>query len=84
MRETEWLVRCVVAEVSHCPLDVDRFVDLFVGVGLVPGEAYLLLIELEELFNIHIPDDEFVTARCIAQLTSLVESLSNRMDDEYR
>jgi hypothetical protein len=81
MRETERLVRRVVSNAGHCPFDVDRLVDLFADFGQRPVDAYFILVDLEELFKIHIPDARFVGARCIEQLTNLVESLLSNSDD---
>ena len=70
MRETERLVRRVVSNAGHCPFDVDRLVDLFADFGQRPVDAYFILVDLEELFKIHIPD-----ARVAPSITVTVPSL---------
>jgi hypothetical protein len=80
MRETERLVRRVVSDAGHYPFDVDGLVGLFADSGLRPVDAYFILVDLEELFKIHIPDDKFVAARCVEQLTILVETLLRSTD----
>lgn len=83
MEETERLLRGVVADITGRPVDVDSRADLFADFGLTPEEEYFLLVELEDRFHIHIPDEEFIVARSVEKLTALVNLVANRTDTLY-
>ena len=83
MEDTERLLRGVVAEITGRPVDVDSGVDLFADFGLTLEEEYFLLVELEDRFHIHIPDEKFIAARSIEELTALVNLLASSADDVY-
>ena len=42
---------------------------------MTPEQEHFFLVELEEQFEIHVPDERFVEARTIAQLTNLLNTL---------
>jgi len=70
-------VRKIVSDLSGIPVDADPQADLYLDLGVASVHALQLLTELEEHFNIQIPDDQFVEATSIAKLTDLVKSLAN-------
>lgn len=45
--------------------------------GLESTDALELLLDMEDLFGVSIPDDQFITARTTAELTALVDRLGS-------
>lgn len=52
-------------------VDADLYDSGFTSMG-----ALQLLVELESAFDVTIPDDQFITARSVRDLTGLIERLS--------
>jgi acyl carrier protein len=77
MRGTEDLIREILAEVTNCPVDASANADLYLELGVASVQAIALLTELEERFEIHIPDDQFIVARSISQLVGMMDGLAN-------
>jgi acyl carrier protein len=75
MQKTETLIRETLVAIDNRLNDVDASTDLYVNFGLASVHAITLLTDLEERFSIHIPDEDFIEARSISQLTTLVVAL---------
>ena len=74
--DVEGDVRRIVSGISGIPEDSDAQADLYLDLGVASVHALQLLTELEEHFEIQIPDDDFVEATSIARLTHLVGRLT--------
>ena len=77
MRISEENVRRILAEVARISADANSDADLYLELGVASITALQLLMEFEEQFQIKIPDDEFVQASTIAQLTALLDRLQS-------
>lgn len=75
MDSVEVSVRNLVSSIGGVPQDASASADLYLELGMASFHALQLLTELEEQFNIQIPDDQFVEATTIARLTDVVKGL---------
>ena len=75
MGNTETVIREILIDINSRSNGADKNADLYADVGLASVHAVTLLAELEDRFRIHIPDDDFIEARSISQLTLVVEAL---------
>lgn len=71
-------IRKIVCGISGIPENADPQADLYLDLGMASVHALQLLTELEDHFNIQIPDDDFVDATSISKLTGLVQRLSSK------
>ncbi len=72
--DTMEIIRASIARIASIePPAPDA--DIYVA-GFASTDALELLVELEDRFEIQVPDDRFIEARSIADLTALVASLS--------
>ena len=78
-------VRAIVADISNLSPDMPADANLYLDLGVASVHALQLLTELEEQFGVAIPDDRFVEATSISELTALMsELLSPRAEDAAR
>ena len=85
MDPIETKVRAIVAEISNLSPDMPASADLYLELGVASIHALQLLTELEERFGVAIPDDRFVEATSINELTALMASLAGgRAEDAAR
>ena len=85
MHSVESKVRAIVAGISNLPADMPADANLYLDLGVASVHALQLLTELEEQFGVAIPDDRFVEATSINDLTSLMASLvGERAEDAAR
>jgi acyl carrier protein len=75
MDTTQKKVREIVASVTGLPSDVAADANLYLDLGVASVHALQLLAELERQFGVSVPDDEFVEATSIAQLTTMMSEL---------
>jgi acyl carrier protein len=69
-------VAAVVTRVGNIPV-VGADEDIFQA-GMSSVDALQLLLELENVFQVSIPDEDFVGARTPRDLTSMIERLSRK------
>ena len=62
-------------EVCEVQPDVDRTAELYTTLGVPSVKAMLLLMAIEERFNVQVPDEQFVDATSLEKLTAMVENL---------
>jgi acyl carrier protein len=67
------IIRRVSKQKGETPLPVDA--DVFRELGVESTAALDLLFSLEDEFGVAVPDDAFSSARTIAKMTELVDSL---------
>jgi len=78
-------VRTIVADISNLSPDMPADANLYLDLGVASVHALQLLTELEEQFGVAIPDDRFVEATSITELTALMTDLvSQRAEDAAR
>jgi len=75
MDATESKIRAIVADISNLPTDMPADANLYLDLGVASVHALQLLTELEEQFGVAIPDDRFVEATSINDLTALMSGL---------
>jgi acyl carrier protein len=84
MDSVESKVRAIVAEISNLPADMPAEANLYLDLGVASVHALQLLTELEDRFGVAIPDDRFVEATSIADLTALMTNLTAEREDAAR
>lgn len=62
-----------VGGLAHIDPDADYF-----DAGITSVQSLPLLLELEDRFQVSIPDDQFIHTRTVRGLAKLVESLTNQ------
>lgn len=78
-------VRSIVADISNLSPEMPADANLYLDLGVASVHALQLLTELEEQFGVAIPDDRFVEATSITELTALMtELVSQRAEDAAR
>jgi len=75
--EIERKIREILTSLCGIPADADANADLYLDLGVASFHALQLLQELEEQFDVHIPDDEFVEATSISRLTASIGVVLN-------
>jgi acyl carrier protein len=65
-------VRAIVAEVANLRTDFSETMHLYNELGIPSMAATEVLMRLEERFNISIPDEAFIEATTLGQLSDLV------------
>jgi acyl carrier protein len=75
MTPVETKVRAIVANISNLPSDMPADANLYLDLGVASVHALQLLTELEDQFGVAIPDDRFVEATSINDLTALMSNL---------
>jgi acyl carrier protein len=85
MTSVETKVRAIVADISNLPVDMPADANLYLDLGVASVHALQLLTELEDQFGVAIPDDRFVEATSINDLTALMSGLiEERAEDATR
>lgn len=85
MHPIETRVRTIVADISNLSPEMPANANLYLDLGVASVHALQLLTELEEQFAVAIPDDRFVEATSIAELTALMtDLLGERAEDAAR
>lgn len=74
MQKSETAIREILGAINGQLNGVDANADLHDS-GLTSVHAITLLAALEEHFTVSVPDDEFIKARSISQLTAMIDSL---------
>ena len=75
MNNIEIKIRQVVAEITQLSPDIPADANLYLDLGVASVHGMQLLAELEERFNLQIPDEEFVEAISITKLSLMVGTL---------
>jgi acyl carrier protein len=76
MDPVETKVRTIVANISNLPADMPADANLYLDLGVASVHALELLTELEEQFGVAVPDERFVEATSINELTALMAGLT--------
>jgi acyl carrier protein len=76
MDHTETQIRQLLSEIAAIPQDASATANLYLELGVASVHALQLLSGLETRFGVAVPDDEFVEASSIEQLTALMNSLA--------
>lgn len=63
---------CDIGGISHLEADQDYY-----EAGITSMHALPLLLEIEERFQVSVPDDRFINARTARGLVELIGELSN-------
>ena len=75
MSETENQVRKIVSSVAGIAEETEADADLYLDIGIASVHGLQLLAQLEERFQLRIPDDDFVEATSIAKLCAMIDKL---------
>ncbi len=75
MDNIETKVRQIISQVTGLDPSVSGDANLYLDLGVASVHALQILAELEDRFEISIPDEDFVDAGTIGQLASVVRSL---------
>ena len=76
MNDVKTELRGLVAEIGGIAPDFDEKAHLYLDLGVPSVAAMNLLMEIESRFNIQVPDDAFVEATTLDQLTTVVSGLA--------
>jgi acyl carrier protein len=76
MDQVEQKVRGIVAGITNLSPEMPAAANLYLDLGVASVHALELLTELEEQFGVSIPDDLFVEATSINDLTALMTGLT--------
>ena len=68
-------IRELVSNIGGLKPDFDGTADLYLDLAMPSIRAMQLLVELEERFKIHVPDEQFVEARSLDAVARLVANL---------
>ena len=71
----EQQVKQIVCQVTGLPADFDPNQHLYLDLGVASVHALQLLMEIEDKFGVGIPDEEFVEATSLKQLSEMVQRL---------
>jgi acyl carrier protein len=82
MTSVETKVRAIVADISNLPVDMPADANLYLDLGVASVHALQLLTELEDQFGVAIPDDRFVEATSINDLTALMSGLIEEREED--
>ena len=82
MDSVETKVRAIVAGISNLSTEMPAEANLYLDLGVASIHALQLLTELEEQFCVAIPDDRFVEATSIHELTALMTDLLGRRTED--
>jgi acyl carrier protein len=75
MTDTESRVREIVSKIAELPTDIPTDANLYLDLGVASVHAMHLLLELEERFDVSVPDEDFVEATSVALLAAMVDRL---------
>ena len=68
-------LRQLVAELGEIPTDFDATANLYLDLGVPSVKAMQLLMDLEDRFDVRVPDDQFVEAVTLHKLTEMMRTL---------
>jgi acyl carrier protein len=68
-------LRELVANIGGLNPDFDGAADLYLDLAMPSIRAMQLLVELEDRFNIQVPDEQFVEARSLEAIEKLLTNL---------
>ena len=68
-------VRQIISQVTGLDEETSGTANLYLDLGVASVHALQILADLEDHFGVSIPDEEFVDATSIDQLTSVIRSL---------
>jgi acyl carrier protein len=80
MGTVETRIRRIIADLANLPLDMPGDANLYLDLGLASVYALQLLSALEQQFDVSVPDEDFVDATTILDLTALMERLTTKAD----
>lgn len=80
MSTVENRIRRIIADLANLPLDMPGDANLYLDLGLASVYALQLLSALEQQFEVPVPDEDFVDATTIHDLTTLMERLTTKAD----
>lgn len=75
MNETESKVREIVATLGDFSRDFDSKAHFFRDLGMESAKAVELLFELEDSFEVSMPDDEYNEVQNLDELVALIDKL---------
>jgi acyl carrier protein len=76
METVEHRIRRIIADLANLPFDMPGDANLYLDLGLASVYALQLLSALEQQFDVSVPDEEFVDATTVNDLTTLIERLT--------
>jgi acyl carrier protein len=75
MESTREKLHGLLLEVCGLPAGFPSDADLYLDLGVPSVKAMQLLMELEERFQVSVPDDQFVEATTFDRLVGMIEGL---------
>jgi acyl carrier protein len=82
MDSTESRIRRIVSQIADLPPDVPADANLYLDLGVASVHAMQLLVGLEDGFAVQVPDEEFVEATSISELTAMIDRLLDEKSGE--
>lgn len=70
-------IRSVVAAITGLPVDVSGTADLYSDLGVASIKAIQLLMDIEEHFDLRIPDEQFIEATSVERLAEMIVRLKH-------
>jgi acyl carrier protein len=80
MHTIEDRVRHIIAEISGLSTSIPGDANLYLDLGMASVYAVQLLMDLEEKFQVSVPDEAFVEATSIQKLTAMMEGLTSHAE----
>jgi acyl carrier protein len=75
MHELEPQLRQLMVDLCQLPPDFSGTADFYLDLAVPSVKAMALLLELEDRFGVAVPDDQFVSATSLEQLTGMMAGL---------
>lgn len=75
MSDTEQKMRAIVAELGNVPEDFDSKAHFFRDLGMESTKALELLFQIEDTFEISMPDEEYNEVQHLEQMVALIDKL---------
>jgi len=76
MSTVEQRIREIITNITGLQSDIPGDANLYLDLGVASVYALQLLSELERQFGVSIPDEDFVDATSIDELTAMMERLT--------
>jgi acyl carrier protein len=70
-------LRQLLTELAHLPEGFDEKADFYSDLGMASIQAMELLLELEERYDIKVPDEEFIEATSLEGLARMIQRLKD-------
>ncbi len=83
MDNIETKVREIISQVTGLDPSVSGDASLYLDLGVASVHALQILAELEDRFEVSIPDEEVVEAGTIEQLVSVIRSLTGEEESAH-